>query len=135
MLSVIGPRDAAGRVTRPTRVVSVDEACPAAPFVRTYEGVTVECAKPGESYAEGQTVPIRGTASADPKVPSDAVTASGSGLDPSISTAYARLQAPRVTTAGEPAPPYEVVPDEPARRVTTGERPPRRDDAGEEEWT
>jgi two-component system, OmpR family, sensor histidine kinase KdpD len=34
---------------------------------------------------------------------------------------------------GEPAPPYEVVPDEPAHRVTTGERAPRRDDAGEEE--
>jgi K+-transporting ATPase ATPase C chain len=29
-------------------------------------------------------------------VPADAVTASGSGLDPDISVAYARLQAPRV---------------------------------------
>ena len=33
------------------------------------------------------------------KVPVDAVTASGSGLDPQISVANARLQAPRVATA------------------------------------
>lgn len=32
-------------------------------------------------------------------IPADAVTASGSGLDPDISPAYARLQAPRVATA------------------------------------
>lgn len=32
-------------------------------------------------------------------VPPDAVTASGSGLDPEISIAYAQLQAPRVATA------------------------------------
>ncbi|CAN5310387.1 potassium-transporting ATPase subunit KdpC [soil metagenome] len=32
-------------------------------------------------------------------VPADAVTASGSGLDPDISPAYARLQAPRIATA------------------------------------
>ena len=32
-------------------------------------------------------------------IPSDAVTASGSGLDPDISPAYARLQAQRVATA------------------------------------
>jgi K+-transporting ATPase ATPase C chain len=94
VLSVIGPRDAVGRVTRPTRVVSVNEACPAAPFITTYRGVTVECAKPGEDYSEGQIVPVRGPARS--AVPSDAVTASGSGLDPAISTAYARLQAPRV---------------------------------------
>lgn len=41
-------------------------------------------------------VPIRGDAPAQPAVPADAVAASGSGLDPDISTAYALLQAPRV---------------------------------------
>jgi K+-transporting ATPase ATPase C chain len=40
--------------------------------------------------------PIRGDAPAKPAVPADAVTASGSGLDPDISSAYARLQAARV---------------------------------------
>jgi potassium-transporting ATPase KdpC subunit len=35
----------------------------------------------------------------DAKVPVDAVTASASGLDPQISVAYARLQAPRVADA------------------------------------
>ena len=34
-----------------TRVVSVNEACPATPFLATYQGVTVECAKFGEDYA------------------------------------------------------------------------------------
>lgn len=32
-------------------------------------------------------------------IPADAVTASGSGLDPDVSPAYARLQAPRVAAA------------------------------------
>ncbi|WP_061296500.1 potassium-transporting ATPase subunit C [Herbidospora cretacea] len=79
---------------KPTRAVSVNQACPARPFVATYQGVAVECGKPGEDYAAGRTVPIRGGATA--VVPADAVTASGSGLDPHISVAYAELQAPRV---------------------------------------
>ena len=79
-----------------TRVVSVNQACPATPFLAGYRGVEVQCAKPGEDYATGQVVPIRGNAPAHPAVPSDAVTASASGLDPEISPAYARIQEARV---------------------------------------
>ncbi|WP_326558260.1 potassium-transporting ATPase subunit C [Micromonospora sp. NBC_01796] len=79
-----------------TRAVSINQACPATPFVTTYQGVTVECAEIGQDYSHGIVTPIRGDAPAEPEVPADAVTASGSGLDPNISQAYARLQAPRV---------------------------------------
>jgi K+-transporting ATPase ATPase C chain len=101
VLSVIGPRDARGNVVNPTKVVSVNEPCQttSTPFLNTYEGVRVECAKFGDDYTVGQIVPIKGAASTDPAVPADAVTASGSGLDPDISVPYADIQVSRVAKA------------------------------------
>ncbi|MGP3912586.1 potassium-transporting ATPase subunit C [Nonomuraea sp. 10N515B] len=89
--------DGVGAVLKvfPDHAVSVNQACPAAPFIATYQGLKVECAQPGADYAAGRTVPIRGNVTTV-QVPADAVTASGSGLDPHISSAYAELQAPRV---------------------------------------
>jgi potassium-transporting ATPase KdpC subunit len=101
VLSVTGERDARGAVIRPTRVISINEPCATTSqtFVDFYDGVRVECAKFGEDYSNGMIVPIRGAAPDSPRVPADAVTASGSGLDPDISPAYADLQIPRVAKA------------------------------------
>jgi K+-transporting ATPase ATPase C chain len=106
VLSVIGPRDARGNVVHPTRVISVNEPCGStpAPFLTLYQGVRVECAQTAEDYSIGQTVPVRGAAPASPAVPADAVTASGSGLDPNISTAYADIQVARVAHARSVSP-------------------------------
>ena len=86
-----------GGLTGPvTKVVSVNQPCPATPFLDRYQGVPVQCATPGADYSGGVITPIRGTAPDVPVVPADAVTASGSGLDPDVSPAYAALQAARV---------------------------------------
>ena len=80
-----------------TAVYSVNQQCPAVPFIASYRGVPVQCGRYGVDYTKlGTITPIRGNAPAHPAVPADAVTASGSGLDPQISTAYAHLQAPRI---------------------------------------
>jgi potassium-transporting ATPase KdpC subunit len=94
--AVLGVFRAGGTVGAVTRVVSLDQACPAQPFLASWSGVPVECAKPGKDYASAIVTPVRGEAAADPGVPPDAVTAGASGLDPQISPAYARLQAPRI---------------------------------------
>ncbi|MFK0159542.1 potassium-transporting ATPase subunit C [Streptomyces sp. NPDC090493] len=94
--AVLGVFRDGGTTGKATRVVSLDQACPAKPFLAAYDGVGVACAKAGEDYGAAVVTPVRGDAPAHPKVPADAVTASGSGLDPQISPAYAELQTPRI---------------------------------------
>ncbi|MEU4097321.1 potassium-transporting ATPase subunit C [Streptomyces sp. NPDC026673] len=94
--AVLGVFRDGGTTGRVTRVVSLNQACPARPFVGSYEHVAVGCAEPGADYSRAVVTPVRGDAPARPEVPADAVTASGSGLDPDISPAYAGLQAPRI---------------------------------------
>ncbi len=78
----------------------------AAPVIAPSAGQKYARTKTGQYVCYPNTVPQRAIAyrllngvSAATKLPSDAVTASGSGLDPDISVANARLQAPRVAQA------------------------------------
>jgi K+-transporting ATPase ATPase C chain len=93
--AVLGVYHADGLTGAVTQVVSLNES-DGAPFLTEYRGVPVEVAVLGEDYSGAVVVPVRGGAPADPVVPADAVTASGSGLDPDVSPEYARLQAARV---------------------------------------
>lgn len=100
-----------------TEVVSVNQGPGATPFVASYRGVRVQLMHFGADVASAQLVPVRGDAPADPAVPADAVTASGSGLDPDISTAYADLQAASVArTRGLPVSTVRAL----IKRYTTG---------------
>ncbi|MEU6248943.1 potassium-transporting ATPase subunit C [Glycomyces sp. NPDC047010] len=96
--AVLGVYYSEGTSGTVTRVVSLNEECGTvdAPFLAEYEGVQVECAEYGADYAAAMITPVRGDAPAEPVVPADAVTASGSGLDPHISPAYAELQTARI---------------------------------------
>ncbi len=82
-----------------TRAVSLNQECPAKPFISAYRGAPVTCATFGADYRRGKVVPIRGNAPAAPAVPADAVTASASAVDPEISYAYAQLQERRIAKA------------------------------------
>lgn len=97
--AVLGVTHRSGGSGPVSQVVSLNQECPAVPFVSTWDGVRVRCATFGVDYSRAVIVVVRGNAPERPVVPSDAVTASGSGLDPQISVAYARLQAPRVARA------------------------------------
>jgi K+-transporting ATPase ATPase C chain len=78
-----------------TRVVSVNQAAPATPFIATSRACRSRPPSSARTTRTARSCPSAATP-AHPAVPADAVTASASGLDPEISPAYARLQEARV---------------------------------------
>lgn len=88
-----------GTTGRITRVVSVDQPCPATPFVASYRGTPVRCARPGTDVSTGVLVPVFAAGGRSDPLPPDALTASGSGVDPQVSPGYAMEQVPRVARA------------------------------------
>ena len=101
VLSVIGPRDARGNVVKPTKVVSVNEPC--GTIERRSWTPTRVCASNAPRAARitrsARSCQSAAPLPADPAVPADAVTASGSGLDPTF-----RRRTPTSRSPGWPRP-------------------------------
>jgi K+-transporting ATPase ATPase C chain len=108
-----GPDDSYGSNYGPTNPALVADCLPVQETDKAGNPVVDKAGKPvyethkdGSRVCDPNTVPQRVKAyraenhlAADVPVPVDAVTASGSGLDPGISVANAKLQAPRVAAA------------------------------------
>ena len=95
--SAIDMLDAEGNPTGETMLASADDLSSAASGASnlgpTNEDLLAAVQERIDAYRDENGL------DADTRVPVDAVTASGSGVDPSISVANARLQAPRVADA------------------------------------
>ena len=81
-----------------TRVVSVNQACPATPFVATYEGVTVECAKSARTTARRRRHP-------DPRRRARPTRRCRPTRSPPAAAASTRTSAPRTPSCRRPGSP------------------------------